>query len=700
MNPGLAKTASTLADLLMRLAHERQPGDPMAETLTRAALEMEVDHRSAKQALGRLRAEQGEIHECKVLFQHAEAWLDLSVVLAGERKYAAAIEAARKAERSNPAGMHYQLMAIHWEMGQWDLMYAELQVVLALDPDHAMARVALGQYKLARKDFTGFQDVEFRPWARAQKAACDEFPEWDGRETLEGKALLVLWQDGLGDQVMYSRFLPYLKQLAKRVVLFTQPELARVFHDSFPQITVAGSDGEIGDVDCWIGMASLGKCDLPINPQPYLTVPEARKQRFKAYMQPGTNLRVGLCWAGNPEHTQDRNRSLPFEWFRPLLGVGGIDFYSLQFGPENARHAGELHELSRYCMDVADSAAAIANLDLVISIDTAAVHIAGAIGTEAWVLTRTPSDWRWELSGPRSYWYDTVRIFRDEWIHELYGQLDIKSAWKSKYAAPVEPVETARHGEPTYPVLSKYGGLTFFSKDQYCGRSIREYGEWSAGEMQLLAKIVTRESVVVEAGAFLGAHTVALASMAGKVFAFEPQPQAFKLLLRNVACYKNVRGYNFALGDSAGTAFCSPADTNFVHNGGKCPVEDSGMTEINVITLDSMAHPHGLWVDLIKADVEGSEARVLRGARDTIRRCRPILYLENDRLENEAELLSLIDELDYRIYSHQVPLFNPDNWSGNKLNVFGMLTSSMLLCVPKERYDLRAVTKSLPRVRV
>lgn len=627
-------------------------------------------------------------------FEAAGDWYNASVMLARQCRYEEALQTANKIP--DPVRLHAQSMAVLWEMGEYDNALGHIEAGLAINPHHDGLLVARGGYRLMHQDWRGWDDNELRYWAQPQREACDEYPEWDCVSSLEGKTLLVIFQDGHGDRVMYSRFLNDIQRekLPKRIVMYASHDTARLFQESFPDIKVASWYAEFGEVDCWIGMSSLGKCRFPITgDKPYLHVPEERKRKFAGYFGDSPNLRVGLVWAGNPKHKQDHTRSKSFEFFAPLLDVPGVDFYSLQFEERNNDAKGRIKELSVYCRDTADTLAAIANLDLVIGVDTGMIHFAGALGIPAWVLCFTPIDWRWGLEAERSYWYDSVRVFRNPCIEPI---ADALHSIEARYSVIRDPAPMPPH---VITVPGRYGDMQVFAYDPFCSRSIEEYGEWSEGEMELLRKILPSDAVVVEGGANIGAHTVALSHVAKWVHAFEPWDVPRALLCANVLASSrgNVLIHPYALGAQEEQGYLQPGDPTKVFHCGGNEVFYEGTVPIPIKTLDSFNFPR---VDLIKLDVEGSETAALEGATETIARCRPLLYVENDKEKYERGLIQLIDSLGYRIYGHCIPLFNFHNWKGNTLNIFREMESRMLLCVPRERYDLRAVTRTLIRVRL
>lgn len=223
--------------------------------------------------------------------------------------------------------------------------------------------------------------------------------------------------------------------------------------------------------------------------------------------------------------------------------------------------------------------------------------------------------------------------------------------------------------------------------DMYIGRSLDEYGEYSEAEVDVFRQVIQPGQVVVEAGANIGAHTVALARHVGPtglVIAFEPQRILFQTLCANLALNSipNVYCFNKAVGAAAGSVLIPPFDYwkegNF---GGVSLGEFKAGEPVPVVTLDSynLARCH-----FLKADVEGMEQQVLQGAAGLIARLKPMLYLENDRPDKQQSLIRYIDSLGYTMYWHAPFYFSPTNFFGNQENVFRDIASLNMLCLPRE----------------
>ncbi len=231
----------------------------------------------------------------------------------------------------------------------------------------------------------------------------------------------------------------------------------------------------------------------------------------------------------------------------------------------------------------------------------------------------------------------------------------------------------------------RHGEMLYNRHDRYIGRSLALYGEFSEAEVQLLTSLLRPGSVVVEAGANIGAHTVPLSRAAGaegSVIAFEPQRLVFDLLCANLAMNgsENVHAHQRAVGATSGSVTVPQLDPSAETNFGGVSLGHWETGEpVPMVSIDDLRLPR---LDLIKADVEGMETDVIAGAKDTIARHRPILYLENDRPEKRDKLCEIVRSLGYRIWWHTPPLFQAGNFAGNSEDVFEGIASLNILCMP------------------
>jgi FkbM family methyltransferase len=248
----------------------------------------------------------------------------------------------------------------------------------------------------------------------------------------------------------------------------------------------------------------------------------------------------------------------------------------------------------------------------------------------------------------------------------------------------------------------RHGMMVFNVNDQFVGKSLELYGEFSEGEAELFARILRAGDLVVEVGANIGAHTVQLAKLVtgngGRVYAIEPQRLAFQLLCGNIAINSldNVWTLQAAMGTGEGTVRVPELDPRSFQNfGGLSLPKQSVGEEVPVIALDELGLPR---CRMIKIDVEGMEPEVLQGAGQTIGRCRPWLYVECDRRDKAAGLLAHLLVLKYRVLWHAPPLYNANNLRRNPQNIYPNVVSANVLCVPEEQ-EGGTVTAGLCDVR-
>jgi FkbM family methyltransferase len=238
----------------------------------------------------------------------------------------------------------------------------------------------------------------------------------------------------------------------------------------------------------------------------------------------------------------------------------------------------------------------------------------------------------------------------------------------------------------TYP--TRHGPMLALVHDRFVTRSLAEYGEYCPAEWKLLEQLVKPGMTVVELGANIGTHTVPMARLCapGRLWAFEPQPRVFQVLCANLALNDigNVLAYPDAGGEAEGFAVMPQIDYGVVGNFGGVGVlpEAARGVRVRITPLDSLPLPA---CHVLKIDVEGSEPAVLRGAARTIAKFRPLIYIENDRHDQQQEVISLIAGQGYRLHWHLPRLFSADNFNGAAENVFGGLASVNMLCIPAER---------------
>jgi FkbM family methyltransferase len=246
--------------------------------------------------------------------------------------------------------------------------------------------------------------------------------------------------------------------------------------------------------------------------------------------------------------------------------------------------------------------------------------------------------------------------------------------------------------------MCRTGPLLYNRFDTYVGGSLKKYAEFSEREQELFRQLVLPGALVVEAGANIGAHTVVFSKLvgpSGQVHAFEPVRLVFQALCANLALNQctNVFAHQCAASSAPGTLYVPPLAIDRRGNfGGTSLLDKSDGDPVAAVAIDSLDLPA---CNFLKADVEGMEIDVIRGAQRTIEMYRPLLYIENDRQASSQSLLELIFSLDYRIYWHLASLFNPDNFAGDNEDIFPGIVSVNVFCIPSES---KLAVEGMPRV--
>ncbi|HLQ46082.1 MAG TPA: FkbM family methyltransferase, partial [Planctomycetaceae bacterium] len=545
----------------------------------------------------------------------------------------------------------------------------------------------------------GWPEYEWRLRIPESQTPQMTWPRWDG-SSLDGKSILLVAEQGLGDTIQFIRYAAELKRrFSCRVVAVVQKPLLGLLADCDGVDELLPRETSPPVCDFWSPLMSLpslfgqNSLDALTAKIPYLTAQAERQSRWQRELTRATGLKIGIAWQVEKISPTTAVRSVPLTAFAPLGQLAEVTLISLQ------KHDG-LEQLAQLAgrfevvtlgeeFDAApflDSAAVMKCLDLVITADTSIAHLAGALGVPVWVALPFVPDWRWQTTGDTTPWYPTLRLFRQpkpgDWntvFERMASELTSKQE-KIPMKTPAEQVlATCGFNRLT---RAKHGLMLFNRHDMYIGRSIELYGEFSEGEVDLFRQVLRPGNVVIEAGANIGAHTLPLAKLVGEpgqVYAFEPQRVVFQTLCANLALngLTNVFARCEAVGDAPGVITVPKLDYARTNNFGGLSLSQNGDGErVPVVTIDSLDLPR---CNLLKADVEGMELNVLRGAAQTIAKFRPILYVENDRAEKSPALIEYLQSLGYVLYWHLPYLFNSQNDFQNPHNAFGGTVSVNML---------------------
>jgi len=372
-----------------------------AEAAARRAMALKPDMPEAQAALGAILADAGRLDPSEAALRsaiamrpdYAEAHDDLGTVLKEQGRTVDAVIAFREAVRLKPdlANVHNNL---------------------------AMALLADGAFE------EGWREYEWR-WKTPRMApTVRNFgqPQWRG-EAGEDRTILVHAEQGFGDTIQFCRYAPLVAARGFKVVLEVPAPLQRLLGslEGVSQVVVQGEPPPAFDLHCpmlSLPLAFATRLETIPAHTPYLAPDPANVAAWSERLSGVSGLKVGVAWIGNPNTTAHERRSLPRDQLTALVKAPGVRFVSLQ--KDAAEPDLPLLDLMSEVADFADTAALIANLDLVISVDTAVAHLAGAVGKPVWLLDRFDPDWRWLLGRSDSPWYPSLTIYRQpkpgDWV--------------------------------------------------------------------------------------------------------------------------------------------------------------------------------------------------------------------------------------------------------------------------------------------
>ncbi|HEY3755006.1 MAG TPA: tetratricopeptide repeat-containing glycosyltransferase family protein [Opitutaceae bacterium] len=335
---------------------------------------------------------------------------------------------------------------------------------LAAEPENPDLEYNEALAQLVRGDLAeGWDGYERRFECQGKKGPRSfGFPRWDGKQSLSGKSIFVFAEQGLGDTLQFARYLPMLAERGARVELEAQPALHSLLRASFPELaSLSGKGDPVPVADFHLPLLSLPAAfgtTLETVPAPmsYLQAPPDGLDRWQGRLGPDGALRVGLVWSGAAGHQNDHNRSISLGKLAEALfevpgaGVSApgyrshVRWFCVQKDVREADQAelaarSEIRWLGPELGDFGDTAAAIAQMDLVISVDTSVAHLSAALGKSTWILLPFSPDWRWLLEREDSPWYPTVRLFRQpapgDWASALGRVRVALGEWKRRPAA-------------------------------------------------------------------------------------------------------------------------------------------------------------------------------------------------------------------------------------------------------------------------
>ena len=347
---------------------------------------------------------------------HAPSWLNLGNASADQDDLQSAETLYRTAIRLDAAlpEAHTSLGYVLTMQGRLPEAIATCEAAIRLRPKSAQAHWNLAVAALLAEDLPrGWQEFEWRKQHPRFQADFPDLPgpRWDGGD-VAGRIILVRAEQGFGDVIQFARYLTMIRDRGGLPVLMCAPSLVGLIQ-SMPGVAAFARGEPLPRYDAWVDLLSLPLLfgttldSIPAS-DGYLAADPLRVQDWHERLPAGR--KAGIVFAGNPQHSADRRRSVPLNLIDRLPNISGLSFVNLQHGPS----AGGLPflDLTRWMSDYAGTAALVANLDVVITVDTSVAHLAGALGKPVWIMLPHAPDWRWFLGRADSPWYRSARLFR------------------------------------------------------------------------------------------------------------------------------------------------------------------------------------------------------------------------------------------------------------------------------------------------
>lgn len=347
-----------------------------------------------------------------------------------QRRFDAALLAGLRAVELDPSDIHahHNLGVLHYHRLEPDDAIKRAEAALALTPDMPGAHFGIAEACLLKGDFDrGWEEYEwrFKLGNAAPLMPETNLPQWDGKPLAAGETLLLIADQGYGDVIQFSRYIPWAMKRCPRLAIACSRELHAAIRQLGGDSKIFDHWGDKPDFAAWLplsGLPRLAATRLDSIPAevPYLRADPAKAAAWEARLaalSPPSYRRIGIVWSGRPTHTNDDNRSTPLATFAPLAELAGVTLVSLQKGATQAQIGSywgraPLVNLGPEIQDYGDTMAIIENLELVVTVDTSVGHLTGAMGKPVWIMLPYAPDWRWLLNRNDSPWYPTARLFR------------------------------------------------------------------------------------------------------------------------------------------------------------------------------------------------------------------------------------------------------------------------------------------------
>jgi tetratricopeptide (TPR) repeat protein len=460
-----------------------------AETLLNRLLAENPDRPRVLHLLGIVAFRKGRMTEAIKLIERAIALMpnavhfhrNLCEMYRKVGRYDAALLAGLRAIELDPKDPHarHNLGVVHYHRLEPDAAIAAAEAALAIDPNMPGGHFGIAEACLLKGDFArGWEEYEwrFKLGNTAPLMPNTDRPQWDGTPLPESNTLLLIADQGYGDVIQFSRYIPWAAQRCSSIAVACSRELQPAIAQLHPLTKIFDHWDDKPEFAAWLplsGLPRLAGTRLDTIPAsvPYMKADPAKTAQWAerlATLSPESYRRIGIAWAGRPTHTNDDNRSTALGTFAPLTTLPDTTLVSLQKGATQSQIGtywgrAPLINLGPEIHDFADTMAILESLDLVVTVDTSVAHLAGAMGKPVWIMLPYAPDWRWLLARNDSPWYPTVRLFRQsvsrDWqpvmaaIAQDLSQTNPPPPKKHRAALPLGPetsqqplLATPRHG--------------------------------------------------------------------------------------------------------------------------------------------------------------------------------------------------------------------------------------------------------------
>ncbi|MBT6046551.1 MAG: tetratricopeptide repeat protein [Candidatus Scalindua sp.] len=425
----------------------------------RKAISLKSDHAPAYNNLGTVLKGQGALKEAvgnykrSLIYKpdYAMAHSNLGNALKEQGRFDEAEVSCRQAILLKPdyADAYNNLGSVLQKQNRHEEAIVYYSNAIKLKPDDVGVHINRSLALLLTENFKeGWPEYEWRLHTKNCATRTFKQPRWDG-SPLNGKSILVHVEQGFGDSIQFVRYLPMVQALGGYVVFECPKNLLRLLENcaGIDKIIEKESKSKV-IFDTHIHLLSLpGIFDTSLDNMPadipYIEIDPEPVKHWRTKLCHSNDFKIGIVWKGRPTY-KDQYRSCSLADFAPLAEIPGLKIYSLQKGPAsnetlNPPEGMNITCLDEYLNDFADTSAVIENLDLVISTDTAVVHLAGAMGKPVWTLLHSAPDWRWFLKREYSPWYPGMRLFRQSKLNDWTGVFEeVKSALLQEISACVK----------------------------------------------------------------------------------------------------------------------------------------------------------------------------------------------------------------------------------------------------------------------